>query len=132
VDLHQAFRILTPGPDGRILLGEPPLAFHAHPLDEFDAARSSLSEASSILDLLLAPQTMGEIPVPAWSACFLWGLAGFCLSGTDGDAPEIHPGTGCLYLRRNRTSRIDLVAGPDGFQGVLFLGASSSRGTGLE
>lgn len=123
MDLHQSFRILTPGPEGRISFGLPPLAFHAHPLSEFDAASGSLPEASSILDLVLAPQAMEEIPIPAWSASFLWGLAGFCLSGTDGEAPEVHAGTGCLYLRRNRSSHLDLVAGPDGFEGILFLGA---------
>jgi len=125
VDLHQAFRILAPGPDGKISLGEPALAFHAHPLDEFDAASAMLPKATSTLELHLGPQSMEEFPVAAWSAAFLWAIRGFCLSGTDGDAPEIHPGTGCLYLRRNRPSHLDLVAGPDGFQGILFLGASS-------
>jgi hypothetical protein len=123
MDLHQAFRILTPGPDGRISLGVPPLDFHARPLDEFDATRGFVPQATSTLELHLAPQTMEEIPVPAWSAAFLWAIRGFCLSGTDGDAPEIHTGTGCLYLRRNRSSHLDLVAGPDGFDGILFLGA---------
>lgn len=128
VDLHQAFRILAPGPDGKIFLGEPALAFHARPLDEFDAEGAMLPQATSTVELRLASQAMAEIPVVAWSAAFLWAVQGFCLSGTDGDAPEIHPGTGCLYLRRNRPSHLDLVAGPDGFQGILFLGAASREG----
>jgi len=128
MDLHQAFRILTPGPEGRISFGAPPLDFHAHPLDGFDAATGIVSRATSTLELRLAPQTMREIPVEAWSAVFLWASAGFCLSGTDGDAPEIHAGTGCLYLRRNRPSHLDLVSGPDGFHGTLFLGSDPGRG----
>jgi len=127
VDLHQAFRILSPGSDGRIDFRDPALALHADPLTEFDFTADSPAGATSTLELRLAPQAMEEIHVPAWSAACLLGVEGFCLSGTDGDAPEVHTGDVCLYLRRNRPSRIDLVAGPEGFGGRLFLGASSPR-----
>jgi hypothetical protein len=127
LDLHQALSILAPGSDGRIDLRDPVLAFHAEPLTEFEVASGSFAGASSTLDLRISPEAMKEIPVPAWSAALLWGVDGFCLSGTDGDAPEVHAGAACLYLRRNRPSRIDLVAGPEGFRGRLFLGESSPR-----
>jgi hypothetical protein len=127
MDLHQAFRILPSDREGRIDLGDPVLAFHADPLREFEPAVGCPVGATSTLELLVTGGSMLEIPVPAWSAALLFGMDGFCLSGTDGDAPEVHPGDTCLYLRRNRPSRIDLVAGPQGFRGRLFLGAPTAR-----
>ena len=127
MDLHQAFRILAPDPEGRIDLLEPVLAFHADPLTEFVLSAKAPAGTTETVEIDLAGEAMREIPVPAWSAALLATLNGFCLSGTDGDAPEVHPGDVCLYLRRNRPSRIDLVAGPEGFRGRLFLGASAAR-----
>ena len=127
MDIHQAFRILSPESDGRIDLTDPVLGFHAAPLTDFDLAAESPAGTTSTLDLRVRAGAMEEIDIPAWSAAMLLCLDGFCLSGTDGDAPEVHAGEVCLYLRRNRPSRIDLVAGPEGFRGRLFLGASPAR-----
>jgi hypothetical protein len=127
MDLHQALRILSPSSDGRIDLTDPVLAFHADPLTEFDITSDRPTGTTSTLELRIRAEGMEEIDVPAWSAAILLGLDGFCLSGTDGDAPEVHAGDVCLYLRRNRPSRIDLVAGPEGFRGRLFLGTSEAR-----
>jgi hypothetical protein len=52
---------------------------------------------------------------------------GFCLTGTDGESPDVHAGQCVVYRRRNRDSSVILVAGPDGCRATVAMAPSANR-----
>ena len=75
----------------------------------------------------LDPGRHVELDIPAWSASVVVVHRGFCLSGTDGESPDIHAGEAAIYRRRSKTSPMILVAGPDGCQATLVVAAGSAQ-----
>ena len=126
MDLHEACRSGAVPPDGIVSLENAVLAREAAPLRRVrirDGGVESepLTDSVQILPVVLEPGRHREIPVPAWAASVLVAHDGFCLSGTDGECLEAHPGSWLLYRRRNRASAIVLVAGPRGCRATLVL-----------
>jgi redox-sensitive bicupin YhaK (pirin superfamily) len=130
VDLHQAFRILALPDDGILPLRDGELAREASPLERVVVAAGSaavepMTESVEIRAVDLGPGKHVEVPVPAWSACALAVLDGFCLTGIDGESPDAHAGQCVVYRRRNRDSAVILVAGPDGCRATLAIAAGT-------
>ena len=126
MDLHEACRRGAVPPDGIVSLEEPVLAREAAPLRgvrirDGRVDPDSLTDSVYLLPVDLEPGRHCEIPVPAWAASVLVAHDGFCLSGTDGECLEAHPGSWLLYRRRNRASAIVLVAGPRGCRATLVV-----------
>lgn len=117
MDQHAARSLHRTDPDGTLRL--PPEALADGSV--FHGMGASVPEPVEVSDIRLGPGELGIHPVAPWSRALLRADAGFCLTGTDGESPELHAGSFCLYRVRNRPSEIVLVAGPGGFEGRLFL-----------
>lgn len=134
MDLHQAFRILRLPDDGELRFLEPAIARETAPLRGLTVgAKSVTCEIDAPCQKLLSIRLDGgrhlEMDVPAWSACALVVHDGFCLTGTDGESPDAHPGQVAVYRRRNKDSSLILVAGPQGCHATLVMAAGSAPAT---